>query len=440
MASGFRERSCVKNNSQLHIAYSFYDRPNYTAGPKINALRLLPELQRRGYQVTAIVGYFGECPSQALLESQGVDVIAIPWTRFCEDQMNLLQDALLECDPDIYVPNISVSGCYAARFLREAGRPTVAGHLSDDEFNWGMAERFCRDSDHWAVSGLFCMGSELGDIVRGWNPQRTKVVDICHGVPTPQQQADVRGPLRLVYSGRFEERQKRIMDVAIAIGKVLRRYPDAQARMIGDGSRLQDVKNFFAEQGIADRVHLLGYVDPAQVQDEMRWGNVFVLLSDYEGVPGAVMDAMAVGLVPVCLDIEGGLRELVVHEETGLLVDDRDSSFDKAIDRLSEDETFRGQLARKGRQHVESHFSLKVAADKWESLFESLMAEAGPRKSIRFPRRPHLPPLYPKLAHEDVRRPIQRPVGLGARLRTFIPHPAKRIVRRIRGSAGDSTS
>jgi glycosyltransferase involved in cell wall biosynthesis len=51
--------------------------------------------------------------------------------------------------------------------------------------------------------------------------------------------------------------------------------------------------------------------------------NILILLSDYEGTPGAVMDGMACGLVPVCTDISGGVQELVIPDQTGLLVRDR---------------------------------------------------------------------------------------------------------------------
>ena len=55
----------------MKIAYIFYDRPNYTAGPKINALRVLPELARRGHDVAALVLYRESFPSGPELQQQG---------------------------------------------------------------------------------------------------------------------------------------------------------------------------------------------------------------------------------------------------------------------------------------------------------------------------------------------------------------------------------
>ncbi|QDS96351.1 Alpha-D-kanosaminyltransferase [Roseimaritima multifibrata] len=388
----------------MHIAYTFYDWPGYCAGPRINALRLLPELKRRGYDVTAIVLFRGTLASDEFLVSNGIKVIAKEYEPLVQARTRFVLDALEDAQPDLYVPNISVAGCYAGRYFRDSGRPTIVGHLSDDDFNWGMAERFCKFQDEWAVSGMFCMGRELGDIVRGWRPDRTHVVDICHGVEVPALTADPLGPLRFVFAGRMEDNQKRVMDLAKALRAVLQHRSDAEVKFIGDGSKRQDVETLFKKAGLGGRVHFTGFVEPDSVQDEMRWGNVFVLLSDYEGVPGAVMDSMAVGLVPLCLNIEGGLRELVVDGETGILVNDRNESFMAAVQRLADDIEFRKRLSHNAIKHIKAGFSLAESADRWERLFRKLWTDRGEFKD-RFvaPKTFVLPDAYEKLGPEDKR-------------------------------------
>jgi len=423
----------------MKIAYIFYDRPNYTAGPKINALRVLPELARRGHDVTALVLYHESFPSGPELQQQGVKVLATEWATCVEDQVAWLAPQLQAVNPDVFVPNISVSGCYAARYLRDAGRPTIAGHLSHDDFNWGMATRFCKTSDAWAVSGLFCMGHELGDEVRGWQPTRTRVVDIPHGVPINSDVADQSGPLRLVYAGRFEQRQKRVLDVTQAFADVLQRHSTTTACMIGNGSKQPEVQKIIDSLNMTGRIEVTGYVPPQEVQRTMLQNNVFVLLSDYEGVPGAVMDAMACGLVPVCLDIPGGLRELVIHEETGLLVKDRDADFQAAIERLNRDEPLRIRLAQNARRHIEQSFSLQVTVDRWEQLFAELLKTAGRRSPIRFPRKIKLPSPTQAFGAEDLRQP-----GLWQRVvrasHTRINNLANRFTRSAPALPKDATS
>jgi glycosyltransferase involved in cell wall biosynthesis len=416
----------------VRIAYVFYDAPGSTAGPRINALRILPEFVKRGWEVHAIIGFHGACAAEVPLRDTGVISHPIRWPFFCERQMSLLKQVVLQIDPDVFVPNISASGCYVARFLREAGRPTIAGHLSDDTYNWGMAERFCRVGDEFAVSALFCMGCQLGDVVRGWNPPRTRVVDICHGVPMSDTPPNLVGPLRLVYAGRLEQKQKRILDVVRAFSRILGRYLDAEAVIIGDGPDLADVRAMVRSSGFGSRFRLAGYTPPESVQREMQWGNSLVLLSDYEGVPAAVMDGMAAGLVPVCLDIPGGLRELVIHEQTGLLVSDREGDFDLAIDRLAQDFSLRRRLSSAARAHVEKSFSLQSSVDAWESLIVGLVSDVEKKKKIEFPREPWLPPRFAAFGDQDVRMDLS---GLSRRLKLFTDYQIRSASKSMKSAA-----
>lgn len=392
-------------NRRPKILYMFYDRANYCAGPRINALRILPELVDRGYETTALIGYRGACPSQTFLETRGVQVRALAWPKFVEDQCQKIGRVVAEVSPDVFIPNISVSGCYVARFVREAGRPTIAGHLSDDRFNWGMAERFCGMGDAWAVSGIFCMGRELAEKVRSWEPRRSEVVEIAHGVPIPACTASPAGNLRFVYSGRFDTEQKRILELLDSLIAALERYPDATAKLIGDGPQRDEIVRRIKTCGLDSRITLTGYVAPESLHSELLSENILVLLSDYEGIPGAVMDGMACGLIPLCLDIPGGLSELVRHEQTGLLVGDRESSFHSAVDRLASDLSLRNRLAAQARRHVEQRFSLSVTVDRWERLIQQLIEKPGGRKEIRIPRSMPLPEPYPAFGRQDLRIP-----------------------------------
>jgi glycosyltransferase involved in cell wall biosynthesis len=238
-----------------------------------------------------------------------------------------------------------------------------------------------------------------------WRPKKTIVKTIPSGVPIPSRVADPTGPLRIVYAGRLEERQKRIGATVSALIDSMARHPELTVKIIGEGSHLPSVQRQVAESGYKNRFQLTGYIPPQDLHNEILDGNVFVLLSDFEGLPGGVMDAMACGLVPVCSDIPGGVRELVVHEQTGLLITDRENSFQAAISRLNAEPQLRTRLSANARKHIEQGFSLTIVADRWEELFRQAMAASGPRLPISFPKRILLPEPYAGIAREDIRRP-----------------------------------
>lgn len=399
----------------MRIAFLAYDWPGYRGGPIVNARRLLPELQRRGHEVHALIQFHrGGSPTADLLREQSVQVHAEVFHRWTEERIDWLLDRLRAIEPDVFVPNLSVAGWFAARWAREAGIPTVAAYRSDDAFYAGMVEAFVLGAPGWAVSGLVSVSQAVHDRILERQPARTRLCVIPSGVPVPNAAADqADGPLRLVYVGRLVQEQKRILETIDALAAVLHQLPETTAKLIGHCAAAPDEATIdarIAGHGLGDRLVRLGTLEPDALHDVLRRFHVLVLLSDYEGTPGSVMDGMACGLVPVCLDISGGVRELVRHGETGLLVSDRGVAFVDAVTGLAHDGALRSRLAANARRHIQQGYSLDIAADRWEAFLTQLVEENRvPRTPIALPKDYGLPQVNPGLAREDHRRPPPPP-------------------------------
>lgn len=388
----------------MRIAYALFDQPNYCGGPTVNARRLLPELAGRGHTIDALVlERDGGGGAATELRKQGVACCTLEMPPTAEPAVRWFLAQLRETQPDVFIPNVLSSAAYAARWAREAGVPTAFWHVSDDEFNWAMADAFACGDPAWTVSGAVCISQELTQRLKSRGPG-CPVTTIAHGSPVSRYVADQSGPLRLAYSGRFTVEQKQIREVSAAIGRTLRRDADASADLLGDGPEWTAVRDAFANSPEGRRVTMPGVVPPKDLYARLARSQALVLLSDYEGLPGAVIDAMMCGLVPVCLRCPGGLTELVEHEQTGLLVENRDGEFDAAIDRLRSDEALRRRLAANAREHAAARYSVAAVADAWEAFLGRLLAQAAPRRAIDMPARLDLPPPPPGLAREDVRQ------------------------------------
>jgi glycosyltransferase involved in cell wall biosynthesis/SAM-dependent methyltransferase len=392
----------------------------------VNARRLLPELVRRGHEVHAMILYWGgAAPSAAAMESRGVIVHKAPFHRYTEQNVRWFLRTLQAIGVDVFVPNLSVAGWYAARWAREAGVPTVAAHRSNDSFHWEMVDRFVLGPAEWAVSGIVCVNEWLCAQIDARQPQSTRTTVIPSGVPMTAKVAHHRpGPIRLVYVGRLIHEQKRVFDLIDSLARVMKLLPDAEASLIGNSAREDEdaIDRRIASHGLQDHIRRLGVIEPENLSETLAAHHVLVLLSDYEGTPGSVMDGMAAGLVPVCLDIPGGVRELVIHEKTGLLVKDRGAEFTAAVIRLAGDPVLREQLAGNARRLIEERFSLEVAADRWDCFLRLLVSESGPKTGIRYPRALELPPVCPAFAREDRRRPSLKTLSLSLvyRLRSMV--------------------
>jgi glycosyltransferase involved in cell wall biosynthesis len=104
---------------------------------------------------------------------------------------------------------------------------------------------------------------------------------------------------------------------------------------------------------------------------------VFVLPSHQEGLGLAIIEAMAAGL-PVVATRVGGIPEVVVEEETGLLVEPGSSpQLAEGIIRLLANPQARWQMGIKGRQRVEAYFTAQRAAANLTALYCRLLQAKG---------------------------------------------------------------
>jgi glycosyltransferase involved in cell wall biosynthesis len=136
-----------------------------------------------------------------------------------------------------------------------------------------------------------------------------------------------------------------------------------------------------AELGIRDRVSFLGF--RSDVADVLRAADIVVLPSLDEGLPLAVLEAMACAK-PVIATPVGGVPEAVVDELTGILVPPSDSeSLAAAMLRLLQDRDLAGRMGNAGMRRAQEYFSVRRLVAEVEALYEQ--AIAGPvaqRRSI----------------------------------------------------------
>jgi glycosyltransferase involved in cell wall biosynthesis len=155
-----------------------------------------------------------------------------------------------------------------------------------------------------------------------------------------------------------------LLDAAPA---VLKAFPRVHFIFAGDGP-LRGMLQARAEQlGLRDRVHFLGF--RTDVPDMLNAFDAFVLPSLYEGLPNAVLEAMACGLPVVATRVDG-TPEAVVHGKSGLLVDPADSrQLADALIRLLSNARLRGRLGRSARKRIETCFGLDKQIGEFLELY-----------------------------------------------------------------------
>ena len=133
------------------------------------------------------------------------------------------------------------------------------------------------------------------------------------------------------------------------------RFPDARLVIAGDGPERQALIDRAHALGIGEVTHFTGY--RTDVRELMAAFDVYVNCSTYEGVSLTILEAMATNLPVIATDV-GGNPEVVVHQETGLLVAQRPQALASAIASLAANAAQRHAMGEAGRWRVKRHFTI----------------------------------------------------------------------------------
>jgi len=151
--------------------------------------------------------------------------------------------------------------------------------------------------------------------------------------------------------------------------------PEAVVALVGDGSDRTNLETQARALGIAGRVRFLGY--RADVPDLLASCNVFVLPSLYEGLPLAVLEAMA-ACKPVIATAIGGTDEAVRHGETGLLVPPADpTALAAAIRTVLADPELARRLGSAGRARVHREFCAERMVQQVTRIYDEILGRRG---------------------------------------------------------------
>jgi glycosyltransferase involved in cell wall biosynthesis len=149
--------------------------------------------------------------------------------------------------------------------------------------------------------------------------------------------------------------------------------PGTYLWLAGDGPERDSLKALARELGIADRVHMLGWVDdPAPL---FAAADVFVVPSRHEPLGSVLLEGW-MHRVPMIAAASQGPKFLVKDGEDGLLVPVDDApAMAAAIGRVLDDPALARSLRRKGRETFEANYTEAVAVSRYLALFAKVLGE-----------------------------------------------------------------
>jgi glycosyltransferase involved in cell wall biosynthesis len=175
----------------------------------------------------------------------------------------------------------------------------------------------------------------------------------------------------LLFAGRLYP-QKGVIDLLKAADLLQHVRPNLTTVIAGDGplrGELEGVADAF-ELRATGRVRFLGHRD--DVPRLLLAADALVLPSSFEGLPNVVLEAMR-SRKPVVATAAPGTTEVVVDDETGLLVPVGDATgLARALLRIVDEPELRQRLGRAGRDRVEAHFRADAMIERFATLYEQL--------------------------------------------------------------------
>jgi glycosyltransferase involved in cell wall biosynthesis len=146
--------------------------------------------------------------------------------------------------------------------------------------------------------------------------------------------------------------------------------PQARLIIVGIGSLGNQLERLAEDLGVVSTVEFAGLQHDVPAQ--LHRGGLVVLASRWEGMPNAVLEAMACGLPCVATRVSGS-EDIIQHEVTGLLVEPEDPpSLARALLALLQDPALAQEYGRAARATIEQHYSLERVTDRYVALYEQL--------------------------------------------------------------------
>ena len=382
------------------------------------SVRLANGLAQRGHSVTLVVHPIGAggTPARVMLDPQvqRIDVPASlpsmhqlagdlsPLLRFYRDLVERLA-LISRAGPVAYLPNI-LGDSYAIGAALCVTHPEllriVAWQHTDSDYDTALLTRY-----EPVIARFVAIDDRYVEALRRRFPhRRDDVVTVPHGVAAPSSMPPARPPLfvagsrpgereqvrplRLLYTGRIEHQQKRILAL-VSMSEALReRGVTHELTIIGDGSAREDLDARIAESlardnpgspGAARSLRRLPPMSPDDLTPHYQRADAFVLASRYEGLCISRIEAAAQGCVPILTRRNSGATSGLKDGESAVLVDAASemdeagagSAMAEAVERfLSLD---RDALAAAAWHSTRDHFSIHRHLD----AFERVVAEAG---------------------------------------------------------------
>lgn len=280
--------------------------------------------------------------------------------------MRFIRKRIKEIDPDTilsfgeYWNNLVLLSLYGLKY------PVYISDRSQPNKNLGKLQNKLREVLYPRAAGYIAQTSKAKEIAikNKWNKNITVIGN----------------PINQVLNENIKEKQNIILTVGRLIPtkhideliEIVKNINNSEWKLIIVGGNaknmnlLEDYKQLVEEFGMEDQIQLTGA--QANIQDYYKKAKIFAFTSSSEGFPNVIGEAMSYGLPVIAYDCTAGPSDLVVHGETGFLIEERDQrSYIRNLEKLMQDPVLREKQGAKAIEKIRD-FDSEIIAEKFFSF------------------------------------------------------------------------
>jgi glycogen(starch) synthase len=356
----------------------------YVGGVEVLGTKLVLALRERGYQIAVVTSHGSlTLPDDDLYE--GIPVHRLPFHRaFAQRDIAQLAEIHRRLvrlrdgfRPDlVHMHHVGPSAILCQQVFAKSSTPrvvTVLGMIPDRSLQEGSGfAQVLRSADWVAANALVPLDQarrHLPDIVA-----RSSVIYNGLDRPTISRSPLPCDPPRLLCIGRLSPEKG--FEVALrACATLSQRFPAARLTVAGDGPERAALERQAVDSGVIGVVDFVGWVAPTTVPALMNEATMLVVPSWTEGLPVVATEAAQMGR-PVVATRVGGVPEVVLDGETGLLVEPGDSNgLAAAISALIEDPALARRMGEAAYRRAHDMFTIERCVESYDTLYRRLIEE-----------------------------------------------------------------
>lgn len=173
---------------------------------------------------------------------------------------------------------------------------------------------------------------------------------------------------KIVTAGRLMPQKNQKMMIR-AFASVCKKHPDYKLVIYGEGPSRQELESLVKELGMEQSILLPGNI--SDIHEHIKSAEAFVLSSDYEGMPNALIEAMCLGIPSISTKVSGA-TDLIKDHENGILTElDHQEQLEKAMLELIEDKELAEKLAINAAK-LNEELEVSKIMEQWTDFIKEL--------------------------------------------------------------------